>query len=63
MASLWKVSDSGTAALMGNFYAAMEKDGLPPAAALRAAQIKMWQQKRWRDPYYWAAFQLQGEWK
>jgi CHAT domain-containing protein/Tfp pilus assembly protein PilF len=63
MASLWKVSDSGTAALMGNFYAAMEKDGLPPAAALRAAQIKMWRQKRWRDPYYWAAFQLQGEWK
>jgi CHAT domain-containing protein/tetratricopeptide (TPR) repeat protein len=63
MASLWKVSDAGTAALMGNFYRAMETDGLPPAAALRAAQIKMWQTKRWRDPYYWAAFQLQGEWK
>lgn len=63
MASLWKVSDAGTAALMAEFYRAMEKDSLPPAAALRAAQIKMWQQKRWRNPYYWAAFQLQGEWK
>jgi CHAT domain-containing protein len=63
MASLWKVSDAGTAALMAEFYRSMEKDALPPAAALRAAQIKMWQQKRWRDPYYWAAFQLQGEWK
>jgi CHAT domain-containing protein len=63
MASLWKVSDAGTAALMAEFYRAMEKDNLPPAAALRAAQIKMWQQKRWRNPYYWAAFQLQGEWK
>jgi CHAT domain-containing protein/tetratricopeptide (TPR) repeat protein len=63
MASLWKVSDAGTAALMGNIYRAMETDGLPPAAALRAAQIKMSQTKRWRDPYYWAAFQLQGEWK
>jgi CHAT domain-containing protein len=63
MASLWKVSDAGTAALMGNFYTAKEKDGLPPAAALRAAQIKMWQKKRWRNPYYWAAFQIQGEWK
>jgi CHAT domain-containing protein len=41
----------------------MEKDGLPPAAALRVAQIKMLQQKRWASPYYWAAFQLQGEWK
>lgn len=63
MASLWKVSDAGTAALMAEFYRALEKDNLPPAAALRAAQIKMWRQKRWRNPYYWAAFQLQGEWK
>jgi CHAT domain-containing protein len=63
VASLWRVSDVGTAELMGAFYAAMEKDGLPPAAALRAAQIKLWKQKRWSDPYYWAAFQIQGEWK
>jgi CHAT domain-containing protein/Tfp pilus assembly protein PilF len=63
MASLWKVSDAGTAALMAEFYRAMKKNNLPPAAALRAAQIKMWQQKRWNNPYYWAAFQIQGEWK
>jgi CHAT domain-containing protein/Tfp pilus assembly protein PilF len=63
VASLWRVSDVGTAELMGAFYTAMEKDGLPPAAALRAAQIKLWKQKRWNDPYYWAAFQIQGEWK
>jgi CHAT domain-containing protein/tetratricopeptide (TPR) repeat protein len=63
VASLWRVSDVGTAELMGAFYTAMEKDGLPPAAALRAAQIKLWKQKRWSDPYYWAAFQIQGEWK
>lgn len=59
MTSLWKVSDAGTAALMAEIYRAMEKDSLPPAATLRAAQIEMWQQKLWRDPYYWAAFQLQ----
>jgi CHAT domain-containing protein/Tfp pilus assembly protein PilF len=63
VASLWRVSDVGTAELMGAFYTAMEKDGLPPAAALRTAQIKLWKQKRWSDPYYWAAFQIQGEWK
>jgi CHAT domain-containing protein len=63
VASLWKVSDVATAQLMAEFYRAMEKDGMTPAAALRAAQIKMWQQKRWHDPYYWAAFQIQGEWK
>jgi CHAT domain-containing protein len=63
VASLWKVSDAATAQLMAEFYRGMEKDGLAPAAALRAAQIAMWKQKRWRHPYYWAAFQIQGEWK
>jgi CHAT domain-containing protein len=63
VASLWRVSDVGTAELMGAFYTSMEKDGLPPAAALRAAQIKLWKQKRWNNPYYWAAFQIHGEWK
>jgi CHAT domain-containing protein/Tfp pilus assembly protein PilF len=63
VASLWNVSDVATAQLMAEFYRSMEKDGLPPAAALRVAQIKMLQQKRWASPYYWAAFQLQGEWK
>ena len=63
MASLWKVDDVATAELMGRFYKAMERDGMRPAAALRQAQIEMWKQKDWRSPYYWAAFQMQGEWK
>jgi len=63
VASLWKVSDAGTATLMTGFYTAMEREHMSPAAALRSAQIRMWKQQRWRDPYYWAAFQIQGEWK
>lgn len=63
VASLWKVDDGATAELMGEFYRAMFADGLRPAAALRTAQIRMWRQNRWRSPYYWAAFTLQGEWK
>jgi CHAT domain-containing protein len=63
IASLWKVDDAATARLMGEFYKAMLAEGRPPAAALRMAQVKMWQQHRWRSPYYWAAFTLQGEWK
>ena len=63
MASLWKVDDVATADLMQRFYKAMEKDGMSPAAALRQAQIEMWKQRDWRFPYYWAAFQMQGEWK
>jgi CHAT domain-containing protein/Tfp pilus assembly protein PilF len=63
VASLWNVSDVATAQLMGQFYKDMEQEGMRPAAALRAAQIAMWKQKRWSSPYYWAAFQIQGEWK
>jgi len=63
IASLWKVDDAATAELMGEFYRAMLGEGLRPAAALRAAQVKMWKQQRWRSPYYWAAFTLQGEWR
>ena len=63
VASLWNVSDAGTAELMRRFYQAMEKQGMRSAAALRAAQVQMWKQQRWRDPYYWAGFQIQGEWK
>ncbi|WP_180277404.1 CHAT domain-containing protein [Nostoc sp. 'Peltigera malacea cyanobiont' DB3992] len=34
-----------------------------PAVALREAQLKLWQQKDWQNPRYWAAFSLQGEWR
>jgi CHAT domain-containing protein/Tfp pilus assembly protein PilF len=62
MVSLWKVDDAATAELMGRFYDGMLRQKLRPAAALRAAQLAMWQDSGWRAPYYWAAFVLQGEW-
>jgi CHAT domain-containing protein/tetratricopeptide (TPR) repeat protein len=63
VASLWNVDDLATAELMKLFYRSLLKDGLPAAAALRAAQVEMSRQKRWASPYYWAGFVLQGEWK
>jgi CHAT domain-containing protein/Flp pilus assembly protein TadD len=63
LASLWKVDDRATAELMKHFYQGMIKENLRPAAALRAAQVAMWKQQRWSEPYYWAAFVLQGEWR
>ncbi len=61
--SLWNVDDSATAELMTRFYTGMLKKGLKPAAALREAQIEVWKQDKWKSPYYWAAFGLQGEWR
>lgn len=63
MSSLWKVDDEATAELMKKFYEGMLKDRLTPAQALRNAQIWMRSQRRWRAPYYWAGFVLQGEWR
>ncbi len=63
VASLWRVDDAATAELMKDFYERMlGPRRLPPAAALRQAQLAVSRQKRWRDPYYWAAFVLEGEW-
>ncbi len=61
LVSLWDISDEASAELMGRLYRAMLKEHLSPAAALRAAQIEIFNQKRWQAPYYWAAFVLQGE--
>jgi CHAT domain-containing protein len=63
VASFWRIDDRATADFMKRFYSAMLKDGLKPAAALRAAQVSMSQDKRWQSPHYWAAFTIQGEWR
>lgn len=60
LVSLWSVNDEATAELMGRFYQALLSEGQPPARALQTAQLWMRRQPRWRAPYYWAAFVLQG---
>lgn len=61
VASLWRVDDTATSLLMREFYRQLLQQDLAPAAALTEAQRAMWRNKRWRAPYYWAAFVLQGE--
>ena len=61
VASLWKVDDDATAELMKKFYEAMFSEGLTPSAALRKAQLDLSRQNRWRSPYFWAGFVIQGQ--
>jgi CHAT domain-containing protein len=61
--SMWSVNEKGTAVLMVRFYKEMLKEGKTPAAALRAAQIALMKEEKWKSPFYWAAFTLQGEWR
>jgi CHAT domain-containing protein len=61
--SQWGVDDMATAELMKRFYQRLLKQGMPAAAALRQAQIEIARDERWRAPFYWAGFNLQGEWR
>jgi len=63
VASLWKVDDAATAEFMKRFYRNHLQKKLAPAAALRAAQNEMKQIPRFRAPYFWAGFTIQGEWQ
>jgi CHAT domain-containing protein/tetratricopeptide (TPR) repeat protein len=63
ISSLWRVDDEATAALMDGFYRRLLSDRLPPAAALRAAQLEVRRTPRWRAPFFWAGFVLQGDWR
>jgi CHAT domain-containing protein/uncharacterized protein HemY len=63
VASLWQVNDLATAELMKRFYRGILRDGLSPAAALRAAQLELSRLKQWASPFFWAGFVIQGEWR
>jgi CHAT domain-containing protein len=63
VSSLWEVDSRATAELMHRFYREMLRNKLPPAAALRAAQLSMSRDLHWHSPYYWAGFIIQGEYR
>ncbi len=62
VASLWKVDDEATGELMLHFYRNLFVQNLTPSASLRAAQVSMWRTRLWSAPFFWAGFELQGEW-
>jgi len=59
--SLWDVPDRETAQLMQGFYRNLLKRKLPIGAALRLAQVEMWERAGSNAPFFWAAFSLQGD--
>jgi len=56
VATLWKVDDQATSALMQAFYKGLRTHD--KAEALRLAQLET--RRAYPHPYYWAAFQLTG---
>jgi CHAT domain-containing protein len=60
LASLWSIRDNATTWFMTQFYEALLERHQTPEAALRDAQLAMIKDPRWNQPYYWAAFTVQG---
>jgi CHAT domain-containing protein len=63
IASLWPVDDRASVAFMRELYSGMLRLGLAPQDALTRAQRELQQNPRWRAPYYWAPFVLEGDWE
>lgn len=62
VASLWKVDDQGTRALMERFYAELAA-GRDAARAMQAAQVALLHSETYRTPWVWAAFVVAGDWR
>jgi CHAT domain-containing protein len=56
VASLWPVVDRVGEELMSEFYVAMTRDRLPPAAALSQSMRRA--SERWSDPALWSVFEV-----
>lgn len=62
VASLWQVDDEGTRLLMEGMYAELAQ-GSSLADALHRAQLSLLAQPAWEDPFFWAAFEVVGDWR
>jgi CHAT domain-containing protein/tetratricopeptide (TPR) repeat protein len=56
IASLWKVNDAATQALMTAFYGELQKGDASVTETLRRAQISLIKSPQYNHPNYWAAF-------
>lgn len=63
VSTLWRVTDRWTATLMVGFYRELLVGDRSPPAALRAAQLAVLRQTSTSEPYYWAGFTFQGDWR
>jgi len=57
IAALWDATDVPTEQLMDKFYEELNK-GATPDAALRSAKLALLHHSAFRNPFYWAPFQL-----
>jgi CHAT domain-containing protein/Tfp pilus assembly protein PilF len=60
IAALWEATDTSTEQLMARFYDELDQ-GASPDVALRTAKLSLLHSSGFRNPFYWAPFQLYRE--
>lgn len=63
VATSWPIPDNVTPILIDEFYTSLLDQRVGIASALRIAQHKVFSDKRYSNPYYWASFRLLGDWR
>ena len=63
VASLWQVDDIATAELMKRFYRGMLRAGAAARGGVACRTAGARRHSRWRSPYFWAPFVMQGDWR
>ena len=62
LSAQWTVDDASAPRLVERLYRGLG-DGLDAAEALRRAQLATRARRSTAHPYFWAAFQLDGDWR
>jgi CHAT domain-containing protein len=63
LASLWQIGDDSTAYFINEFYKQLiSGEAETTAEALRAAQLKLLEDRDYNRPMFWAAYVLVGNW-
>jgi len=60
LSSLWSISDEATEFFMNDFYKRY-LNGVSPQKALQQTQVEFINSKKWKHPFYWAAFTMTGK--
>jgi CHAT domain-containing protein len=63
LSSLWSVPSGATSQLMVSLYKHIKDNGMDKAQALRVAQLEVMNTIGCTQPYFWAAFNLMGDWR